>query len=793
MNTPLPAWIEHLVGIESADAGEGTAWSLDSAWSWAPWITVLLVMFVLGFVVWNYSREGGEAGPRLRAFLIATRLSLFAIVLFMIAEIVLSLERTGLPYVVVAIDDSASMGMADRYDDEKLREALLNRALAIGVEEPTRLNLAKSVLLADDAALLKGIERDYKLKLYAVSAAARQQSGSLAEMEKSLRALEPSGESTRLGDGIQAVLSDLRGTPPAAIVLLTDGINTDGESLMAAALLCRRKGVPLYSVALGSNEPVRDIELSDLLVDEVVFVDDIVNFEFKLTASGLEGKQVEVRLRVKDQSEPLARQQVALSGDGVPQRVRLPYRPTEVGEFEYVVEVDTLDGEAHEHNNARERIVSVRKEQIRVLLVQSYPNFEFRYLKHMLERDGTIELHTVLQESDPEYSEQDKTALHTFPARRDELYAYDVIIFGDVDPAFLSEAMLNDISSFVSEKGGGVVFVAGPLFTPGEYRGTPIDALMPVDLSSVGSVFAAQPADEGFQVQPTDLGFASPQMQLGDTPAETETIWSNLPSLYGLYEAASMKPAARVLAEHPRKLSADGQPLPIIAMQFVGAGKVLFHATDDTWRWRYQVGDVYFARYWVQTIRYLSRSKLLGKDRSAELTTDRREYQQGEPVRLRVRFVDERLAPAADEGVSVVLEQEGRQKRQIKLRRNASNRGIFEAVFARPLAGSYHAWVAEPTLEGRAPAADFVVVAPPGEFEQVRTDRAELERAAEETEGRTYDVATARRIVNDLPRGRQIPIESLPPVTLWNRWPLLLLFLVLISGEWIVRKRKGMM
>ena len=33
---------------------------------------------------------------------------------------------------------------------------------------------------------------------------------------------------------------------------------------------------------------------------------------------------------------------------------------------------------------------------------------------------------------------------------------------------------------------------------------------------------------------------------------------------------------------------------------------------SQPWRWR--VGDVFFARYWVQAIRYLSRSKLLGKD-----------------------------------------------------------------------------------------------------------------------------------------------------------------------------------
>jgi hypothetical protein len=228
-------------------------------------------------------------------------------------------------------------------------------------------------------------------------------------------------------------------------------------------------------------------------------------------------------------------------------------------------------------------------------------------------------------------------------------------------------------------------------------------------------------------------------------------------------------------------------------MQYVGAGKVLFHATDDTWRWRYRVGDVFFARYWVQAVRYLSRSKLLGKDRAVELAADRREYRRGEPVRLRVRFVDERQAPAADDGVTVVLEREGQQNQRVKLLRNATNRGIFEGTFSDSMDGKYHAWVATPTLEGGAASADFLVVAPPGELERIQMDAVEMKLAAEETRGRFYRIGEVDRLPGDLPAGNQVPIESLPPAVLWNRWWLLAAFLGLIVTEWILRKRKGML
>jgi len=110
-----------------------------------------------------------------------------------------------------------------------------------------------------------------------------------------------------------------------------------------------------------------------------------------------------------------------------------------------------------------------------------------------------------------------------------------------------------------------------------------------------------------------------------------------------------------------------------------------------------------------------------------------------------------------------------------------------------PIEGSFHAWLASPTLPGAAPAADFIVVSPPGESERLQMDAAELRKAAEETKGRYYTVATARNLVRDLPEGRPIPIDTLPPLPLWNRWQVLFLFLALLVTEWVLRKSKGML
>jgi hypothetical protein len=347
--------------------------------------------------------------------------------------------------------------------------------------------------------------------------------------------------------------------------------------------------------------------------------------------------------------------------------------------------------------------------------------------------------------------------------------------------------------AFVAEKGGGIAFLAGPRYLPWLYQDNPdVSALLPIDLGNHAAAPDNQLPSEvsrGFTVQPTPLGLQNPALQLGDTPAETEQIWRNLPPLYWLFQVDELKPGAQVLAQST--LHTPHSPLSLICFQYVGAGRVLFHAIDSTWRWRLGAGDVYFARYWVQTIRFLARSKLAG-GRGAQLTSDRREYRRGEAIELRARFLDPRLAPAGED-VTVVIEAAGQPRRRVVLRRNRAVENVFEASLADLPEGRYEVLLTDPPLPGNPPATRFAVAAPPGEFARLEMDAAALSATAQITRGKFYTIANADRLLADLPAGRRVPVENLPPISIWNRWWMIAAFLVAITAEWILRKRKGML
>lgn len=787
------------LGVTPAGVGESFTPHIRPEQELGQGFTLLVVAGSLALIAWLYRREG-PARPAFKGMLAGLRFALVLLTLFMLSEAVLSVDRTGLPYFVVMVDDSASQAVVDQYADAKAKDEAAALARVAGRPQVDRLALAQGFLARDDGRFLRELQKKHRVRLTLVSDSAQ----TLADVDKpdqvapalaKLRKVEPRGDQSRLGAGVRQVLTELRGVPPTAIVLLTDGQTTDGEPLAKAAEFAARKGVPLFPIGLGDPESPRDIELSELLVDDVVFVDDLVRFQPKLTARGFAGQELTVRLKERtapgEAPRELAATKVKAPPDGQAARVELQHRPKQTGQITYIVEVDAQPRELQAENNRVEKLVNVREEKLRVLYVDSEPRYEFRYLKNFLDREKTIDLAVVLQASDPQYSSQDKAALSTFPSSKEELFDYDAVILGDVDPSFLSGSQMTHLAEFVTSKGGGILFVAGENYDPLTYRGTPLEALLPVDLAGARNPTGiAGGTTTSFRPALTVEGRSNPIFRFADDDATSAKVWGALPELLWYFEAPKKKPAAVVLAEHPAQAGSDG-PLPIMAYQIAGAGKSMFHAVDDTWRWRFRAGDRYFGRFWTQTIRFLARSKLTGQ-RKAEVRTERRRYLRNQPVEVKVRFPNPGDAPVSGE-VAVEVQQQGHGSRRLTLRPAAGSRNLFEGVIPQVVEGEYEVrLLPPPVLEGGLPTTRFSVDPPAGERERVEMNQAELTRAAEVSGGKFHVPVDAGALPGELPTPQQVPLDTDPPIPLWNTWPVLVLFLTLLVAEWVLRKRAKM-
>jgi hypothetical protein len=793
--------LEWYLGLPVASAGQRTDWRIEFHWASFPGGTsayaVLVGALLAAFVMTVYWQDGSRVSRRMRILLASLRVGLLGLAFLFLLQLTVSVGRIGLPVIVLLVDDSASMGLEDRYPDGEenaLADALCREAK---ISPKSRLGLAQALLTRNDSQFVRRLMNNHVLRLYHFSDSAVPVHGTgfskpadVPELTRQILALKAQGKSTRPGPALRKVLEDFRGTPPAAIVLFSDGISSTGDAdrLTSAAEAATGNFTPVYAVALGSQQPARDIQLYDVSAEELAFVGDPLTVSGKIKREGFERQPIAVRLLDRETGRVLAETAVPAAKEAEAASFSLSYVPSAPGERDLVIEAPPQPEESNRDNNSERRHVSIRQEKIRVLLADLAPRWEFRYLKTLLERDPTVSLKTVLQEAEIEYASEDQTALPHFPFNKEELSRFDVLILGDLNPALIGPPTLELIRDFVRDSGGGVLMIAGPSFNPLGYRGTPLEDLVPLDLAE------AQSSGEGLQsslaIHPalTIDGLRGTSIfRFAGTEEATLEVWKKFPELHWTFGMAPIKPPARVFVAW-RNGNGPGE-IPLVAMQPVGAGKVLFHATDEFWRWRFRAGDLYYGPYWTRAVRYLSRSRLLGRDRGAELTSDRLVYSQGESPSLRVRFFDERFAPAANHSVVVTIERRNGERRTIALARGAGQSTVFEGHADALPVGTYHAWVTSPSFREAPPSSDFRVETASDELIKRNLDRRELEQTARMTRGAYVGLADASDLPYQIAPGHPVPLTSRERIPLWNRWEGLVLFAGLLVAEWILRRR----
>ena len=225
------------------------------------------------------------------------------------------------------------------------------------------------------------------------------------------------------------------------------------------------------------------------------------------------------------------------------------------------------------------------------------------------------------------------------------------------------------------------MFIAGEGFNPLSYRGTPLEPLLPIELSDARNPTAVGNALNAFRPELTAEGRTNPIFRFGDDEAASAQIWRKLPELLWYIEAPRKKPAALVLAEHPTRPAADGK-LPIVLYQFVGVGQGRCSTPWTT------PGGGDSASATATSAGSGSRRSGSWRARScmgqkqAEIPTDRRRYQRNQPIQIRVRFPNP--AGAGRGRGRVQVERKGQGPRELTLKASPSAR---EHVRGGPVAG----------------------------------------------------------------------------------------------------------
>lgn len=732
-----------------------------------PWIVTAGALAVAVAAMAAYSRQRARVGGRDLALLCGLRVLSVALLFFALLRPTVSISTAvpGENFLAVLIDDSRSMRLAGD-----------------GSEGASRGRQALGAFTAGSSELLDRLKERFTLRYYRFSDAVSRTDPAAA--------FDFDGNATRLGAALDYVRQDLNGIPLAGAVVVTDGADNAEVPLSEPLLQLASRGIPVYTVGLGEERFERDIELARVSGPQRLLRGSAFPVDVTVAHQGYGGETV--TLTVEQDGAIAATRDVALLRGQAETDVRLNLTADHEGTHVYHFSIGPRPDETVAENNAREILVTAEDRREKILYLEGEPRWELGFLRRALNPDENLRV-VVLQRSAENkllrLGVDDALELASgFPSTREELFAYRGLVIGTVEASFFTDNQLAIIEEFVSQRGGGLLFLGGRRsFAEGGFAGTPLETVFPVVLE--------EPTDGAFlaelRVAPTAAGLAQAALQLGPSPEASEERWATLPPLSTRNPLYRLKPGATLLLTGTPLTGGDD--MAVLASQRYGRGRVAAFTVQDSWIWQMHADvpleDQSHEKLWRQLLRWLVEA--VPGQVTLELANNR--FAPGEPVSLRAEVRDAGYLGLNGARVSAKITDPTGAEQTIPLDWTVEEDGEYRGRFIPDQLGPYefelHAEYAGETVgsdTARGVAADLAT-----EYFGAEMNAELLGRIADETGGRFYTARDVENLAEDA-RFTSSGKTEIRTYDLWDMPVLLLALLAATSAEWILRRRRGL-
>jgi uncharacterized membrane protein len=650
---------------------------------------------------------------------------------------------------------------------------------------PSRLDAVREKLTGGKEPLIEKLNRDYDLRIARFGTSMEPIApGSLAGM----RAQDPG---TRLIELLQAAARD--GAAQSAILVFSDGIaNGDRKSLDGMAPL----PVPVFAVGVGQIEGFSDVRISKLGAPEFAFRGREFKIDLTVQASGMKGKTVP--LFFNRGKNLITSRPITIDSDRFEQKVTLAFTPKELGTHAFSVSIPAQPGEQIVPNNHKEFKVEVQRDKIRILTLSGSPAWNYRFLRMAMKQDPLIELVSFVflrTPSDTVDVPESQLSLIPFPIDDiflEELKNFDVIFLDDFSHrSYFNPVYLDRVKEFVRD-GGGLAMLGGPrAFDSGGYADSALREVLPIELDGKGA-FDTRGA---IQATLTPTGKAHPITRLLPDPKANEDAWRKMPPLTGLNQVHGVRGELLLTAGGPDSTSGA----PLLAVGRFGKGRTLALMTDDAWRWNFiAVGNKETPQNHLklvrQAVRWLAQEPSFEQVRLQPIAAS----QPGEKVAIKLRVLKDDFTPTREASIQLrVFSPDGEPALVSATPDNEE--GEYSGNFTPTREGTYRV-EGEASLGGKVLGKDktsFTAAFSYGEADDGLPRLDLLKQIAETSKGEYISIAdwndkALERIAARLETIAPAEIVEQRQVKLWNNlWPFAIM-LALLSAEWWMRRKWGL-
>ena len=716
--------------------------------------------------------------------------------------------RPGANLFLMLADDSQSLTVNDQKRDQTRGEELKE-------------------LLMSESAWQTQLGQDFDVRRYTF--------GNRLDAVNAFEDLTFEESRSALRSSLDTIAQRFRERPVAGVLLFTDGNLTDGQ----LSKLSVEDLPPVYPVVVGAATPQRDVSVIRVRANQSNFESAPVTVEAQIRVHGLDGEDVAVQL-LDETGEILEQQLATTSSSKHTLNLRFQVQPQHSGVGFYSVracverEVPLFkaDGdlqsslEATTANNSRLVIVDRGGGPYRILYVAGRPNWEFKFLRRSIQEDREVELVGLVRiakreprmefrsrrgestnplfrgfgnaedETAEQYDEPVLLRLGTrderelsagFPTAADQLYEYDALIFDDLEASYFTGDQMSLIQEFVSRRGGGLLMLGGEeSFYKGKYHRTPVGEMLPVYVDREPK----PPENLAYRFALTAEGWLQPWVRVRSTEEGERQRLNAMPEFESLNRVAGLKPGATILAQ---AMTADGQKFPALVTQRFGKGRVSALLVGDFWRWAMQreAGEqTEMEQAWRQKLRWLVADVPRRVQVDAQPVSD----DPTQAIQVDVRPRNELFEPLDNATVAIAVKTPDGRTVEVNAAANDEELGLYRTTYLPREPGAYRATVRVTALDGsQVGERDIGWISEPAtdEFRELEPNRAVLQRLAKRTGGEVVEASALDGFVADLPN-RRIPVTEPWVYPLWHQWSVFVFAVICLTGEWGLRRWKGM-
>ena len=719
-----------------------------------PLLYLLPCLTVAAFLaIWVYTRTVPSLHNPKRIALTALRFSSLLTILFLlfrpILQNIVQTERP--PVMAVLIDDSQSLTLHTTQDGEP----------AQGVDSLGAPRLMDQVL---DAFPDEGIPGD--LEFYRFSSSTLPISSTPPNPDS----IPYIGERTNIAQALDFVRNDLDDQNLKGVLILSDGQFNTGRNPLYVA---ERYPVPIYTVVVGDTTRKRDLQIRRITTNDFAYIGDALPVQVTLLSEDYGGERVTVTLF--DAGTILQTSTVELPEGISETTVDMEHVPEAAGLQRYTVSVSRLAGEATTRNNTRSVAVRVIENKKRYLLLAAAPDPDVSATMQLLAEDKNVQVDAYVQKtSNTFYNEEpldsldvyDAAILIGYPGRNADAATSRRVAAAIRDglPAFFMYTTQTDLR-ILKDQYADVLPVQ-----PRVIRTNVVESVL----------------------TPSVEGLRHPLFQIPDL---SPPLWSLLPPLAHNDSRWVALPTARVLAT--QKIRGIQLDTPLLAVQNINRQRTAALLGSGTWRWKNLPEDLepagpIWPTLFSNTLQWIT---TLEDDRPVRVSPVEDLFSGDTPILFDGQVYDESLNPV--DGATVEIDVlAGDSIRYPYIMEPVGNGRYMLDIGVLPEGNyQYTARAGKNDVTLGNDQGSFAVGSLTIEFQETRADGALMRALSQRSGGTSFatsDVAEIPAYLRSTESFRSIFFEERIETELWQRHFFLILIIVLLTTEWFVRKRSGM-